>query len=66
MGNKVVVDRLVLVHNNAQCCDCNKDWDVFTFPESINYIRQHVLKTGHTVNRETGYSGYYKRESSDA
>lgn len=57
---KVRIDRHVRTHNYAQCCDCDKDWDLFNFPGDRYAMLKHVRETGHTVVRESAGSSYYR------
>lgn len=55
MGNKRV--RRCLIHAIAQCQDC--DWDEEDYKVAQKKAREHAIKTGHTVDVETGYWHQY-------
>jgi len=46
-----------LLHAIAECYDC--DWEDTDFRTAQVEARKHAIKTGHTVNIETGYNQTY-------
>ncbi len=60
--NKVKVENFRNIHYYAQCEKCGFDVGIsssVTAEGLRNKVRSHVLKTGHTVNLESGSSATY-------
>lgn len=55
MKNKRV--KKCLIHAIAECLDC--DWREEDYLTAQKEARKHAIRTGHTVNIETGYNQVY-------
>ena len=64
--SKVKIERFGMIHIIAICQNCSWDGDGLSHHERQeirNAVHAHVLKTGHTVNIETGTSTKYSLSS---
>ena len=58
---KVIVKSYRGIRNDAHCEDCDLAWNIRD-KDSLNDIRSHVRKTGHTVVRVYGSEFVYSLE----
>lgn len=57
--SEVVITKFGVIHNYAQCWNCEWDCNCHKNKNYYSAIIAHVKKTGHTVKRESGSSTDY-------